>query len=105
MAPMALEDTHSVKRTSTEAEFDVPFAKKQHRGGLRHHKPGWDLQRPSRLAAPGPDGERIQALLTRSLALALEVVGFEGAEPMAIESFRAAVEECTIQLGERERVE
>lgn len=101
MAPMALEDTHPIKRTSTDAEFDIPFAKKQNRGSLRHHKSAWDLQRSSRLAAPGPDGEKPQSLLTRSLALALEVVGFEGAEPMAMESFQAAVEECRIRLGER----
>lgn len=33
-------------------------------------------------------------LLTRSVALALTVAGFDGAEPVAIESFRAEVEEC-----------
>lgn len=92
---MALEDMHPVKRTSTDAQFDIPFAKKQHRGGLRHHKPVWDLQRSIRLAAPGPDEGNVQALLTRSLALALGVAGFDGAEPAAMESFRAAVEECT----------
>lgn len=99
MAPMALEETHPVKRTSTDAKFDIPFAKKQNRGNLRHHKPVWDLQRPTRLAAPGQDEGKIQALLTRSLALALEGVGFEGAEPIAMESFRATVEECTALLG------
>lgn len=100
MAPMALEDTHPVKRTSTEAEFDIPSAKKQNRGSVRHHKPAWDLQRPTRFAAPDQDEEKTQSLLTRSLALALEVVGFDGAEPMAMESFRAAVEECTIRVVE-----
>ena len=95
---MALEDTHPVKRTSTDAQFDIPFAKKQNRGGLRHHKPVWDLQRSARLAAPGQDEGKIQALLTRSLALALGAVGFAGAEPMAMETFRAAVEECTTHL-------
>jgi transcription initiation factor TFIID subunit 8 len=98
MAPMALEDTHLVKRTSTEAEFDVPFAKKQNRGNLRHHKPVWDLQRTVRLASPSQDEEKIHVLLTRSLALALEVAGFEGADPTAMESFRAEVEECRIWL-------
>lgn len=98
MAPMALEDMHPVKRTSTDAQFDIPFAKKQNRGALRHHKPVWDLQRSTRLAAPGQDEGEIQALLTRSLALALGVAGFDGAEPMAMESFRAAVEECTTSI-------
>lgn len=95
---MALEDTHPVKRTSTEAEFDVPFAKKQNRGNLRHHKPAWDLQKPARLASPSQDEEEIQTLLTRSLALALGVAGFEAAEPMAMASFQAEVQECTICL-------
>lgn len=97
---MALEDTHPTKRTSTQANFDIPFAKKRNRG-IHHHKSAWDLQRSVRLAAPGPDEENIQALLTRSIALALEVAGFMGAEPMAMESFRAAIEECTTHFTMR----
>ena len=40
----------------------------------------------------------IQSLLTRSVSLALEVVGFEFADPVAIESFRADVQECKSRI-------
>ena len=95
MAPMAI-DGHSFKRTSTAANFETPIAKKQNIGSLRHHKPSWDLSRSKRREISCQDDEAIQALLTRSITLALDAVGFEAAEPTAIESFRVNVEECAI---------
>lgn len=95
MAPMAI-DAPSLKRTSTAAELETPIAKKQNLGTLRHHKPTWDLNRSKKPEPPSQDGKSIQSLLTRSIALALDAVGFEAAEPVAMESFRAEVEECTI---------
>lgn len=44
------------------------------------------------------DDEAVQSMLTRSIGLALEAVGFEAAAPEAIESFRLNVEECTTML-------
>ena len=97
MAPMAI-DGHSFKRTSTSADFETPIAKKQNIGSLRHHKASWDLSRSKRRETSCQDDEVIQALLTRSITLALDAVGFEAAEPSAIESFRVHVEECVIPL-------
>ncbi|MCJ1468012.1 hypothetical protein MMC07_006638 [Pseudocyphellaria aurata] len=86
-------DGRSFKRTSTTAEFETPVAKKQNFGPLRHHKPSWDLSRSGRLETPCQDELAMQALLTRSITLALDAVGFEAAESTAIESFRVSVEE------------
>ena len=94
MAPMALYSSHSLKRTSSIAEFDIPAAKKLNRGSLRHHKLVWDLQREQRLNTIWQDQEAAQSMLTRSIGLALHAVGFEAADPVAIESFRCDVEEC-----------
>lgn len=38
--------------------------------------------------------EAVQSMLTRSIGLALEAVGFEAAAPDAMEAFRVDVEEC-----------
>ena len=94
MAPMAVYSSHSLKRTSSVAEFDTPAAKKLNRGPLRHHRPLWDLHRQQRLNTLWQDQEAAQSMLTRSIGLALHAVGFEVADPVAIESFRCDVEEC-----------
>lgn len=94
MAPMAVYSSHPLKRTSSIAEFDTPAAKKLNRGPLRHHRPLWDLQREQRLNMLWQDQEAPQSMLTRSIGLALHAVGFEAADPVAIESFRCDVEEC-----------
>lgn len=94
MAPMAI-NAPSFKRTSTTAEFEFPVAKKQNRGTWHHHKPTWNLESSRRFNAPCQDDKAIQSLLSRSIGLALDAVGFEAAESIALESFRAQVEECT----------
>ncbi|KAL6721511.1 hypothetical protein ACLMJK_000615 [Lecanora helva] len=93
MAPMAVQKSHSLKRTSSIAQFDEPTAKKLNRGLVRHHKPAWDLQREQRLNALICDDTDVQLMLTRSIGLALEAVGFEAATPEAIDTFRGDVEE------------
>lgn len=92
---MAVYSSHPLKRTSSIAQFDEPAAKKLNRGPKRHHKPSWDVQRELRHNVIIQDEEAIQSMLTRSIGLALEAVGFEAAAPEAIESFRGDVEECT----------
>lgn len=94
MAPMALVNEISAKRTSTDAEFDIPFAKRQNLGVIPRHKPAWDLNTSGRSGPLNQDEGIIQSLLTRSIELALEAVGFGAAEQAAMESFRAGVEEC-----------
>ncbi|KAK0517363.1 hypothetical protein JMJ35_000518 [Cladonia borealis] len=93
MAPMAVYSSHPLKRTSSTADFDTPAAKKLNRGPFRHHRALWDLQREQRLNTLWQDQEAAQSMLTRSIGLALHAVGFEAADPVAIESFRCDVEE------------
>lgn len=92
---MAVYNSHPLKRSSSIAQFDEPAAKKVNRGPVRHHKPLWDLQREQRRNAIIQDEEAVQSMLTRSIGLALEAVGFKAAAPEAIESFRGDVEACT----------
>ena len=97
MAPMALElNSYPQKRTSSFAQFDDPAAKKVNRGHIRHHKAVWDLQKEQRQNAFIQDDEAVQTMLTRSISLALEAVGFGAATPQAMDSFRGDVEECMI---------
>ena len=45
-----------------------------------------------------------QQLLVRSLTVALTLVGFDGASPVALESFRSEVEECMYQTALRSQL-
>lgn len=91
---MIVNDVRSQKRNSTTANLDLPPTKKQHLRHSRHHKLTWRPDVTIRSQLPAQDEESAQALLTRSIALALEAVGFQGADAVAIESFRAETEEC-----------
>ncbi len=77
-------------------DLNAPPAKKHCPGLVHHHKIKWNLDRTGPLFSPCQDEEIIQSLLTRSISLALEAVGFEAADLVAIESFRAGVEECNL---------
>ena len=96
MAPMALEETLSAKRTSTVADFNTPCPKRPNLALRHHHAPRWNSHVLKKYELPVQDQDVVQSLLTRSIGLALDAVGFSGAEPIAIESFRAEVEECMI---------
>jgi len=95
MAPLTVGNVRSQKRNSTTANLDLPPTKKQYFCHGRHHKLNWRPNETIRLQLPAQDEETAQTLLTRSIVLALEAVGFQGAEPLAVESFRAETEECT----------
>ena len=92
MAPVVPLDAPMLKRSSSTAGLDVPPSKKQ----LHHHGLKWRQDLPDHFEPPLQDGEAVHSLLTRALGLALEAVGFEGAEPIAMESFRALAEECKL---------
>lgn len=94
MAPMTVSQQQYIKRSASSAGFDLPAAKKLHRRPLRHHKATYDFQRDIRQGAQWQDEGAVQDLLTRSIGLALEAVGFEATAPEALESFRVHVEEC-----------
>lgn len=87
-------DPPSLKRTSTTADLKTPVAKRQYLGNKRHHQPTWDLCRLRKIGPPCLEEDLVHSLLTRSIALALNAVGFEAAEPLAIESFGAEAQEC-----------
>ena len=93
---MAVYQSIPAKRIASSGPFE-PFGqppnKKQNRGQLRHHQSKWDFQR-DQFKEPWQDVEAIQSMLTRSIGLALEAIGFEAAAPDAIEAFRLEVEEC-----------
>lgn len=98
MAPLPVDDVPPLKRTSSTADFDLPAAKKQQlRPTRHHHKLQWNPDYIARHQTSPQDEEGARVLLARSIVLALEAVGFESADPVAIESFRAEVEECTAQ--------
>ncbi len=89
--PISLPEmsAHGRKRAST-ADDGLRQIKRQrpclHR--LRH------LQ-PLPHALPDQDDSLFQMQLLRSISIALAAAGFDGTEPLALESFRAATEECT----------
>ena len=96
MAPIAVSQSLPIKRSASFASFepfDLPPHKKQDRRHIRHHQSNWDLQR-GQLREPWQDVEAVQSMLTRSIGLALEAVGFEAAAPDAMEAFRVDVEGC-----------
>ncbi|KAG7001388.1 hypothetical protein G7Y79_00032g067410 [Physcia stellaris] len=98
MAPMSFNDVTSLKRNSTTANFDAPAAKKQNRGPLIHHKLNWLPTEAERHQSAPQDGESMDTLLERAIILALEAVGFAGADPRAIQAFRLEVEEYMLHL-------
>lgn len=101
MAPMAVYQSLPVKRSASSASFEpfgLPPHKKQNRGQIRHHQSKWDFQR-EQLKEPWQDVKAIQSMLTRSIGLALEAVGFKAAAPDAMEAFRLEVEECMKDLA------
>ena len=90
---MTVYQSIPAKRSATSELLGLPPHKKQNRGQIRHHRSKWDFQREY-LKEPWHDEEAVQYMLTRSIGLALEAVGFEAAAPDAIEAFRVDVEEC-----------
>lgn len=96
MAPMAVYQSLPTKRSASSASFEpfgLPPHKKQNRGQIHHHQPNWNFQR-EQIKEPWQDEEAVRSMLTRSISLALEAVGFEAAAPDAMEAFRVDVEEC-----------
>ena len=91
---MTLTNGDAQKRTSTAANFSEPIVKRPQVRHVHHHELNWRAHVIEEHQLPSQEQEDVNALLTRSISLALESVGFEGAECLAIESFKAEVEEC-----------
>lgn len=101
MAPMATTYTPKfLKRPAPSPENSAPVqpeqpaSKRIKRSHFRYRRSKYDIQRVQRQDARIQDEKRVQDMLTRSITLALEAVGFDGAEPEAVESFRLEIEEC-----------
>lgn len=103
MALLPVNDVYSLKRNAITADLDLPPAKRQHLRLARHHKLSWVPNEDIRVQSSPQNEESAQFLLTRSIALALEAVGFESADPVAIESFRAETEEYILRFLARVR--
>lgn len=89
---MSLDATHPLKRTAADAGYHEPAPSKRR----IHHSLHWQQDTAGLSVATCQDDELIQSLLSRSIVLALKAVGFEQADPVAVESFRAEVEECML---------
>ena len=97
MAPNPLHDPLSLKRTSMQAELDDSFLPTKRRRYHHKHSIRWRqaIEPPARHCE---DEAIIHHQVLRSIALALEAVGFDHGDPLAMESFGAMVEECTFIL-------
>ena len=98
MAPITSDNLYALKRTSTAAGHDT-LAPSKHRiaTSYHHHSLHWRQDLPAGVSSGICQDEAvIQSLLVHSIVLALESIGFEYADPVALESFRAGVEECKL---------
>ncbi|MCJ1397226.1 hypothetical protein MMC11_000418 [Xylographa trunciseda] len=98
MAPVTLNDPQSLKRTSIDAELDAPGPRKSRLTSLRHHSLSLRPETAGRQLGICQNNEIIQSLLSSSIVRALEAVGFHEANPVAVESFRAEVEEYMVHF-------
>ncbi|KAL8933009.1 MAG: hypothetical protein Q9216_006566 [Gyalolechia sp. 2 TL-2023] len=90
---MPSDDHRPVKRSSFAAGFDDQIATKRNKLYLSHHKTSGKINGVSKCGDATFADEGVKTLLTRSIGLALDVVGFEASEPLALQSFRVGVEE------------
>ena len=101
MAPMATTYTPKfLKRPAPPPDSIIadqsaqPALKKFKQSRFRYRRSKYDVQRAYRQDVGIQDEKRVQDMLTRSITLALEAVGFAGAEAEAVETFRIETEEC-----------
>ncbi|KAI9826680.1 MAG: hypothetical protein M1819_007314 [Sarea resinae] len=86
---------NGLKRPSPSGPPEPHVAKRMR---IHHHQMRHRSSSPRDGRSDLPDPESIQDLLTRSLVLALEAVGFDAADPVALESFRGEVDEYLTHL-------
>jgi hypothetical protein len=90
---MALNTTLPMKRAFLGAEFNPPRRIKQRQRYAHHHQLQYKQLVDGETGEIHQDDASAQSQLSRSILLALRAVGFEGADALALESFRALVEE------------
>ncbi|KAI9881625.1 MAG: hypothetical protein M1830_000190 [Pleopsidium flavum] len=98
MVPMIPSPSSSLKRSSPTEHRETPPPTRQ-RLGLRHHHQlrHTELSHKATVSI-SQDESLIQGFLSRSIGLALNAVGFDGADPVAAESFRAQAEEYMLHF-------
>ncbi|KAL8932645.1 MAG: hypothetical protein Q9211_006198 [Gyalolechia sp. 1 TL-2023] len=96
---MAFDDHPPVKRSSFIAGFDDQDATKRNKVHSGHHKISENINGVSKCGGVILGDEAVETLLTRSIGLALDVVGFGASEPLALQSFRMGVEEYMNHLA------
>ncbi|KAL9008818.1 MAG: hypothetical protein Q9173_006095 [Seirophora scorigena] len=92
MAPMTLENLRPTKRLSSVAGFEDHIISKRRPGLPVHHQIAHGTDSASITNEAALDDNVAESLLARSISLALEVVGFDASEPLALDSFRMGVE-------------
>ena len=95
MALSQPEAKKNLKRSPSNAGSHDPSQTKLRRIQTHHslrHKSKAPIGQSSSLL----DYTQYQDLLNRSIVLALEAVGFHAAKPLALQSFRALVEQCKL---------
>ncbi|KAL8966659.1 MAG: hypothetical protein Q9197_005862 [Variospora fuerteventurae] len=90
---MALENPRPTKRLSSVAGFDDHVISKRRQGLAIHHQITHGIDGACTTNEAALDNNVAESLLTRSISLALDVVGFDASEPLALDSFRMGVEE------------
>ena len=98
MALLQAEANKSLKRTSSHAGFNDSSQVKLRRTQIHHHSLRHKSKAGNGQTAALQDYAQAQELLDRSIALALQAVGFQAVEPLALQSFRGLVEECELSL-------
>ncbi|KAI9758946.1 MAG: cross-pathway control WD-repeat protein cpc2 [Chaenotheca gracillima] len=94
MAGLESAPPPKMKRPSPSDDQEQRPSKRQKRRLIHHHL----RHEPSAFSGAPLDDGNAQFLFTRSIEHILGTVGFEGADPTAIESFRANAEEYLIHL-------
>ena len=90
MAGLESAPPPKMKRPSPSDDQEQRPSKRQKRRLIHHQL----RHEPSAFSGAPLDDGNAQFLFTRSIEHILGTVGFEGADPTAIESFRANAEEC-----------
>lgn len=100
MAPITVSESGLIKRSMSDAGLEESFLVDTRPTKVpRHHLFNWKQPLDNYHEYLYQNEEAIRSILTRSIVLALGAVGFAGTSPLALEAFRAHVEECKLKGG------
>ena len=92
--PFLIPSSLAMKRTSTDAGLDTPGSMKERRRYHHHHELSWRQKIDDARSPAFQDNDSYDKQLLRAISLVLSAVGFEHADPTAMESFRMITQEC-----------